>query len=159
MTWEAPEFEYRARDVSWYWLTMIVATALIAFAVWQRDFLFGFFIIVAEVLAIVWANRVPHHIKFVLSDRALWIGSRKQHALSGFQNWSANPPADSLPGESQADDYAELYFNFKGKLRTPLLVRIPAARLEELRKNLQPILPEIEHQPAFIDSLEKLIGF
>ncbi len=52
INWEAPEFEYREKDVSWYWISIIAAAAIIAFSVWQRNFLFGFFIVIAEMLVI-----------------------------------------------------------------------------------------------------------
>src|SRR4051812_48043934 len=88
MQWEAPEFVYRERGVSWYWLTIIVAAAMVAFAVWQRDFLFGVFIIIAEMLAIVWANRTPRMIPFSLSERELAIGSRKRYVVTNMETFS-----------------------------------------------------------------------
>ena len=40
-TWEAPEFEYREKEVSWYWISIIAAALIIAFSVWEKDFLFA----------------------------------------------------------------------------------------------------------------------
>lgn len=57
--WQAPEYEYREKTVSWYWISIVVAALVIAFSVWQKNFLFGFFIVIAEMLFIVWGNRTP----------------------------------------------------------------------------------------------------
>ena len=59
ITWEAPEFEYRPKSVSWYWISIIIAAAIIAFAIWERNFLFGIFIVIAEILFIAWGNETP----------------------------------------------------------------------------------------------------
>ena len=36
---------------------------------------------------------------------------------------------------------------------------VPKAKIEEVRKNLKPILREVEFEPSLLDSLEKIIGF
>jgi hypothetical protein len=150
MSWMAPEFAYRERDVAWYWISIIIAAILVAFAVWQRDFLFGFFVVIAEMLAIVWATRVPRMISFSLSERELSVGERKHYAMGDFESFSV---------EDFEDEYAGLILNPKGKLRMPAIVMIPTADLALLRKNFAALIREIEYQPTFIDSLEKIIGF
>lgn len=149
-TWQAPEFEYRAKSVSWYWISIIVAAAIIAFAIWERNFLFGIFIIIAEILLIAWGNEAPATVDFVLTENLLSIGKSKQYQVKVFENFSA----DEL-----GDDWTELFFTFKSKLRTPLKVIVPKAKLEEVRKNLKPVLREVEFEPSLLDSLEKIIGF
>ena len=36
---------------------------------------------------------------------------------------------------------------------------VPKAKTDEVRENLQTIMPEIEFEPSLLDSLEKIIGF
>lgn len=158
MSWQAPEFEYRARGVSWYWTTIIIAAAMVAFAVWQKNFLFGLFVIIAEMLALIWSTRTPRTIPFSISDRELVIGERKHYLMSELESFSVDEPIAPAEGVARAE-FAELAFHFKGKLHMPILVCIPTAQLAEARKNLQQVIREIEHQPTFIDSLEKWIGF
>ena len=153
LTWDAPEFELRDRDVSWYWISIIIAAVLIAFSVWQRDFLFGLFVVVAEVLIIVLANRTPRTLTFTLTDQAVLIGEHRRYPLNEFESFST----DESGGADDA--YAELFWYFRSRLRTPILIRIPKAKLDDLRKNLRPLLKEIPYDPTLIDSLEKIIGF
>ena len=150
INWEAPEFEYRPKSVSWYWMSIIAAAAIIAFAIWERNFLFGIFIVIAEVLFIAWGNEVPGTVNFVLTENELSIGDAKHYQVKLFENFSVNDPGD---------DWTELFFIFKTKLRTPLKIMVPKAKLEEIRKNLKPILREVEFEPSLLDSLEKIIGF
>ncbi len=150
LSWTAPEFEHHERDVSWYWISIIIAAGLIAFAVWQKDFLFGLFIVAAEVLVIVWANRTPRTISFTLTDQALSIGDGKRYLLTELESFSV---------DETAGPYVNLFWYFKSKLHTSLLIQIPENKLEDLRKVLKPILHEIQHDPSVIDSIEKIVGF
>jgi hypothetical protein len=150
LTWDAPEFEYREKEISWYWISIIVAALIIAFAAWQKDFLFGFFIVVAEILFIVWGNRAPAAVGFTLTDEEIDIGGYKSHLLKEYESWSA----DTIGGE-----WAEISFYYRTHLRVPLTIIIPEDRLAEVRTNLKTVLKEIEHQPSLIDSIEKFLRF
>jgi len=148
--WEAPEFEYREKTVSWYWITIIIAACIIAFSVWERNFLFGFFVVLAEILIITWGNREPVIIPFLLTENSLEIGGHKIHSLKEFESWSA----DDIGGE-----WTELVFNFKTHVKIPLKVLVPDEKMEEIRRNLKTVLKEVEHQPSLIDAIEKLTKF
>lgn len=150
VTWQAPEFEYHEKDVSWYWISIIVAACIIAFSVWQRNFLFGFFIVIAEILVIMFANQQPRMISFSLDENTLTIGEHKSHSLKEFESWSA---------EDQGGGWFELGFNFHAKFRVPLKILAPADKLEDIRKNLKTLLREVEHQTTLIEAIEKWLRF
>ena len=42
IVWEAPEYEYHPKGVSWHWMSLVIAGALIIFFVWMENFLFVF---------------------------------------------------------------------------------------------------------------------
>ncbi len=148
--WQAPEFEYREKEVSWYWISIILACVIVAFAVWERNFLFGFFVVIAEMLFVSWGDRSPREIGFSLTEKELAIDGKKFYPLGQLEAWSA----DHLD-----DEWAELIFTFKAKLKTPVKILMPAHLVEEAKKNLKPILKETDYQPTLIDALEKLIRF
>lgn len=150
ITWDAPEFEYREKEVSWYWISIIVAAAIIAFAAWQKDFLFGFFIVIAEMLFIVWGNRVPQMTRFTLTDAEIDIGGYKTYLMKEFESWSA---------DSDGAEWAEVMLHFRSRLHPPLALIVPEENMTELRADLKFMLKEIEHQPTLIDSIEKFLRF
>jgi hypothetical protein len=150
ITWEAPEFEYREKEVSWYWISIIAAALIIAFSVWQKDFLFGFFIVIAEILFIVWGNKVPNTVTFILTDTEIDIGGYKTYFMKEFDGWSA----DTYDGE-----WADVAFYFRSRIHPPLAIMVPKEKVEEFRANMKTVLKEIEHQPTLIDSIEKFLRF
>ncbi|HEY5221099.1 MAG TPA: hypothetical protein VIJ29_03065 [Candidatus Paceibacterota bacterium] len=149
-TWEGPEFEYREKDVSWYWISIIAAALIIAFSVWQKDFLFGFFIVIAEMLFIVWGNKAPKTVTFTLTDTALDIGGYKSYLMKEFESWST---------DVENGEWADVMLYFRSRLHPPLSLVVPVDKVGELRVNMKTVLKEIEHQPTLIDSIEKFLRF
>ena len=149
-TWEAQEFEYREKDVSWYWISIVVAALIIAFSAWEKDFLFGLFIIIAEMLFIVWGNRVPQVTNFTLTDTGIDIGGYKTYLLKEFESWST---------DSDGVEWADVTLHFRSRLHPPLALIVPEEKMTELRANLKLALKEIEHEPTLIDSIEKFLRF
>ena len=150
MAWDAPEYEYREKDISWYWISIIVAAAIMAFAVWFRNFLFGFFIVIAEILIIVWGNRTPRRVDFIMDDAGIGIDGAKFYSFKDFESWST---------DAADDEWAELFFNFRSRVKPALKMLIPAEKLTDLRENLKAILKEVEHQSSLVDSIEKFLRF
>ncbi len=150
MTWEAPEYEYREKGISWYWLSIIIAALIIAFSVWQKNFLFGLFVIFAEILFIVWGNRPPRTIHFIANEKGLEIGNSAPRPWTVFESMSVDP---------LDDEWAELIFIFRVRFKSPLKVLIKENRLTELRANLKTTLKEVPYEPTLLDSIEKLLRF
>lgn len=150
ISWEAPEFEYREKTVSWYWLSILIAAVVIAFAVWQKNFLFGFFVLIAEMLFIVWGNRKPRTVHFVMTEAALTIDGTKHYPIKDFESMSVDAPEE---------DWNELIFYTRARLKTPLKVLFPSNQLEALRVQMKTILKEIPYEPTVLDAIEKLLRF
>jgi len=150
ITWRAPEFEYHEKEVSWYWISIIVAALIIAFSVWQKNFLFGFFIVIAEILFIVWGNKVPREISFTVTDTEITIGNYKPYAMKEFETWSAG---------LEDDGWMDVIFYFRSRVRPPLIITMPEDKVADLRTNLKLVLKEIEHEPTLVDSIEKFLRF
>ena len=104
-----------------------------------RDFLFGIFIVIAEVLFIAWGNATPATVNFTLTENKLAIGIAKHYQIKLFENFSVNKLDDNL---------TEISLTFRTKLRTPLTVLLPSVKLEEARKDLKPLLREVEFEPS-----------
>lgn len=149
--WSAPEFEYRAKGVSWYWLSIIIAAALVGVSVWQKNFLFGLLVVLAEILVLVWANREPPLVGFAVNEKGLEVGGQKFHAWTEMESFSIDDYLET--------DWPNLYFQFHARLKTPLKIKMPKERVAEIQKILQTILPQTKHERSALETLEELIGF
>ncbi|MEK9180567.1 MAG: hypothetical protein AAB897_04105 [Patescibacteria group bacterium] len=148
--WSAPEFEERPKGVSWYWLSIIVAVIILGLAVWQRNFLFGFFVVLAEILVLVWGNRQAEIVNFSVTEKGIAIADRKNHLYSELENFSVNDAEGEL---------ADIFLRFKSRLKPSLKIRVPKSKLGEVRGVLGSALREVEHQHSLLDALEEFLRF
>lgn len=149
IVWIAPEFEYRPKDVGWYWMSIIIAAIFILVAIWQKNFLFAIFIIVAEAMMLYWARQLPPHIEFKLDNKGLLLGKNKFHSyeeMSGFsiveknKNW-------------------ELIIKTKERIQPFLKISIYEKDSVNIKKLLKERLEEMEFSESIIDHISKIIGF
>lgn len=149
LTWTAPEYEYRHKTISWYWLSILVSLAALAFAVWTKNFLFAVFILIAEILVMVWAHQKPADVLFILTEQTLSVGDNKEYSISDFDSFSLG----------EKDDYRELSLRYKSRFRFPLVVSVPSSLAERVRTALSRVMPETDPVHSVLDDIDKLIRF
>lgn len=151
--WEAPEFEYQQKSVSWYWVSMFFAAALLAIAVWQKNFLFGLFIVIGEILFIVWGNRKPSMVKFKLTNKGILIGEQKLYEFKNLASFSINPEVEA------ESEWSNIILQSKNLIQPSLKIYLPKNKIVEIQKFLSSFIPQVEYKESFIDIFEKLIRF
>lgn len=152
IAWEAPEFEHRPKDQLWYWVSMVVALLLLGLAVWQKNFFFGIFIVIAEVLVIVWGSYEPQVIKFEVNERGLHIGD-KSYPMRELRAFAAD-----IEGVLDSE-HPEIVIHFEHHFRPTLRIKVPARWLPDVRRTLRHHIPEEHFEPGFVEVLEKYLGF
>lgn len=150
INWQAPEFEERPKGVSWYWLSIIIAAIILGISIWQKNFLFGFFVVIAEMLVITWGNREPGMVAFSLDDKGLSVGQHKKYSYAELDKFSV---------EESESEWKNIFLHFKSRFKPSLKIKAPASKIEEIKANLSSIVPEADHQPSLMDSIEEFIGF
>jgi hypothetical protein len=151
MEWRAPEYHFTPKTPIWYWGTIIVALLFLIAALWQKNLLFAFFILAAELLVLVWGSRKPDEVTFGISKRGIHIGERKFHSFRDLAGWNGEDVwEDGLHGIS-------IYL--KHQLRPPVRLYVLEEDEPELKRILQSTLPKIDRDETFIDTLERLTGF
>ena len=148
--WRAPEFEYREKTMSWYWLSIAGAALLLGVAVWQKNFLLAVFIVLAEILFLFWGNREPELLDFVLSDKGFAIGTNKFYPYSEIKDFGV--------GEVEGE-WGVVVFTFSRSFRPVMQVIVPKTNLPDLQKSLKLFLPQVEVQETITDALERFLKF
>lgn len=157
ISWQAPEFEYRPKDVSWYWLSLIIAIILIALAVWQKNFLFMIFVVIAWMVINSLANRFPTIWEFKINEKGLSVSLLNKKSESGKIY-----PYEEIEGfdiHEGGEEYKELVLKIKKKFSPYLKINIHADDEEKIKNFLIQRLPKEEYQISLVDSLSKLAGF
>lgn len=149
--WDAPEFEHRPKESGWFWVSIILAVLLIAFAAWQRNPLFVLFVVIAEVLLIIWGNRHPEEVHVIADTSGIRIGERKFYPRSHIDAFSFL--------EHQHTDWQDLIILLDRRYIPTVSVRVPGHLVPELRQRLATLYPEYDHQESFVEVLERYFWF
>lgn len=150
-SWEAPEYDFELKSTRWYWGSIIIAVAILGIAAWQRNFLFGVFVVIAEVLLLVWAERPPRRVSFELTDRTLTVDGKKRYPLTDFESFSLEPGEDA--------EWSRVAFVFRKRLRDRLIVRVHRQGGPGIAAALRETMAEEPWEDSFFDALERLLGF
>ena len=128
ITWYAPEFKYHHKELGWYWLSIIGSGVLFLISLWQKNLLFGIFVIIAELMVIIWAKEFPKNIRFKLSGKGLEIGKMKSYSYEELDGFHIH--------EEDEDGFSELIFKCDA-----VLLRAGAPMRSLLRKAFAPLPP------------------
>ncbi|PIR44250.1 hypothetical protein COV23_00910 [Candidatus Wolfebacteria bacterium CG10_big_fil_rev_8_21_14_0_10_31_9] len=147
--WQAPEYEYNPKDVSWHWISVIIAVVLITIALWQKNFLFAIFIVIAEIIVLYFSNTFPRIWNFKIDESGLTIGENR-YLFSDMQSFDIH---------EVGEDYKELVFKLRSKFKTVLRVFIHKDDEEKIKEKLLEFLPQEDLQVSLADLLERFIRF
>lgn len=150
--WEAPEFLHHQKTVSWYWITIITAIVILGFAVWQKNFLFGFFIVLAEVLILFAAANEPRMVTFLLNEKGLTIDGKTFYPYSEFLTFSIRPEFDEREG------WREIVLHLHKRLQPILKIHASTHDLPTIRKQLLEKTTEVEWDISLLDVIQEFIG-
>ena len=151
--WMAPEFRHYQKDIGWYGLSLLLAIVIFAIALWQKNLLFGIFIIIAEVMILTWSRRLPKDMAFKLDEKGLEIDGNKFYPYENFGEFAIR----SL--DQQKDRLTEIILRKKSRFSPDLRVLVSTSEAEKIKDYLRKFLPEFEYEESLIDHLSKLLRF
>ncbi len=149
--WQAPEFEYHERGALWYY-AVIAAGGVTAFiALWQGNFLFTVFIVIAALLLLFWGRQEPRVREFTLDANGLAIDEHKRYSWGDLQGFSMEESAGS------GAEFFELVFSRGAALGTDLKILASVDQRGAIRELLAEHLPEEEYRASLTDSLMRML--
>lgn len=143
LAWEAPEFRYFEKSTSWFTGTIIVAVVLGLIALWQKNFLFLIFILIAEALVLYWGKQSPRLFKYQAFAEGILEDERKLYAYGSYQSFAL------LYDNRLAELILKPKKNLGGYTRILMSVELKDAAIAEVSQ----YLPFFEYEESFIEHL------
>jgi len=161
--WQIPESEYKPKDASWYWISLVVAAALVIFAIWQENFLFAIFVIIAFFTLNYLTNRFPAIWEIKMNEKGIFIGlpnskNRKFYPMTDLECFDIQSKFEES-GEEMEEEYKRLVLKFRTKLTPFLKINFYAKDEEKIKDFLSQFTTREELPKSLVDSLSELIGF
>lgn len=147
--WQAREFEYYSKDISWFMVSGLITLLLLIVAFFTKNFLLSILVILGYFTIIAYATKKPRKINFAITPRGVSINK----TVYDFENLSSfwisyDPPQTN-----------ELSLRSRKKLMP--YVKIPLANQNPvaIRAVLIQYIPEKKHKESSIDNLAKSLRF
>ncbi len=150
ISWRAAEFHYFEKDYLWYVWAVFTGVVLLAFALWQRNFFFAVFVVIATVLFVEFGKRRPRTLDYELNEKEVLIDGRMSIPYKSIESFHVRKRLGLL------DEVV-----FKRATRVNPFIHLPID--EELavraREFLLEFLPEDEHEQTIVEIIAERIGF
>jgi len=149
ISWRAAEYDFVPKDVSWYWLVGGVAAALFLIALWQGNFFFAIFVVLAGAVMIFFGRRRPQIFDFKINEEEVIIG-KLRYKFDFFEGFALR----KRPGRLD-----EIVLKKKKAFNPFLKIPIDSILAQDARVLLLSKLPEIEYSDSLVDIFFDWIKF
>lgn len=127
-----------------------IMTLLLLVALWQKNFLFGIFVILATGTILFLSQQLPETYSFSLTKDRLVIGDNEsEYEYEKFRHFDIY--------EFSEGDF-EIFFVFKERFKPILRVRIWKGDKEKIENFLSQKLSRKKTDPSLLDILSKIVG-
>ena len=149
IVWDAPEFEHQERGIFWYYAVGAIAIILVLLALWQGNFLFAVFALVAgTTLLLVGQNHPPHH-RITFAGRVITIGKSGSYPIEDFSGFVVHE------SRQMSNEWGKVLLRPKRRFRLYFPLMVPPGKIGQVKDHLDAHMPELEHEPSLTEELVK----
>lgn len=131
-SWQHQDFAPYPKGKRWYLVSAVVLLLFVALSFWQQNYLFGVFLIMFYMVVLLYENRSPETIEFIITPLGLLAGKK-------FYPWRL---IDHFFIIYQAQGIKNLYIEFKNPLNGRLIIPLDGQDAVAVRNYLLKFLRE-----------------
>jgi len=150
ISWTIAVGKNTTRSGGFYVIALVLMALLLLFAVWQKNFLFGIFVILASGTLMFLSHSTAQEYSFALTDEGLIVGDAESvHRYEKFSHFDIHV---------FSDEDIELLLAPRQRLKPIMRVPLFADDIEEITSFLKNHLSHKEIEFPFLDLLAKRLG-
>jgi uncharacterized membrane protein len=149
-SWEITAHDIHERTPVFYASIFGITILLLAFCIWQRNFLFGIFVLMATGTILFLSTQHNEEHLFTLTEQSLIIGDGESELpYKGMSHYDIY--------EFASDDH-EILFMFRDHLKQMLRIRIHSQDAATIDAILSRHVKRKPIEPTLLDIVSKIIG-
>ncbi len=150
INWQAAEYRYFKKGWDWYLWVSGIATILFIFALWQKNFFFAIFIVIAAVMVISISQRRPRIIEFKIDNEGIYIGKDTAYKYDEIEWFAIRHRPESLN---------EIIIKKKTLVNPIVKIQADSKITSKARKILKEHLEEKEYESSLLDAILERFRF
>ncbi len=150
ITWRAAEYEYAGKRASWYFIIIGATAVLTISALWQHNFFFAVFVLIAGTMLIVLGKKRPRVVNFTINEKGVGIGKYQFYDYDDLEGFDIHERPHRLD---------EILLKRKTTFNPFVKMPIDSKNAPKARVILTSYLEETEYNESLIDILADWLGF
>lgn len=148
LSWSAAEHEFVYKNATWYLAVGGLALILVIIALWQSNYFFAIFVIIAAVVLASFGKRRPKVFEFRVTEEGVGVGE-KFYAFEQLESFMAREREGSLH---------ELIVKQKTYVNPYVRIPVDSETAKRAYVLLAAKLPEEEYQASLLDVFADWLG-
>lgn len=148
LSWSAAEHEHTGKDITWYLMIGGLALLLLVIAVWQGNYFFAIFVVLAAIMLVNFGRRRPKVFEFRVTEEGVGIGDK----------FTPFGQLESFMLRERSDALDELIVKQKTYVNPYLRIPVDRTTGARARTLLVTKLPEEEYQESLLDVFTDWLG-
>ena len=148
LSWSAAEHEYAEKNAMWYLVLGGIALLLLIIALWQGNYFFAVFVVIAAVILTNFGKRRPKVFEFRVTTEGVGVGEK----FLPFEE------LESFMIRERQDALHELIVKKKTYVNPYVRIPVDEGTAEQARALLAVKLPEEEYEASLIDLFADWLG-
>lgn len=151
LTWQIPSHEHREHGFNFFVWIIAFMVILLLFSIWQKNFLFGIFVILAAGTLLFLSLQHPDTHEFSLTSSHIIFGN--------YQEEYSYDELSHFHIQEYSDTDIEIFFAFRNKKHAPIHMRIYKGDKEKIVAILrEKKLTQKEIEISLFESVSKILG-
>lgn len=152
ISWQAPEYNHREKTSSWYLWSLVGALVVAAIAVYQKNFMFALFVVIAEAMILFLSRQQPKLVTYSISIEGVHRDPNVHHRFSEMSAFAVTV------FEEGTKRYGELVLRPTKKISSYIKILFPHEKADEMHELLSQHLTEFEYQEHVSGVLARWLG-
>lgn len=150
-SWKIAAHEERERTGKFYLVFFATVVLLLVFTIWQKNFLFGVFVLLSAGTILFLSGQRAEVYEFTMTDSSIIIGDQdSEFAYSHISHFDMH---------AFSDTDRELFIIFKEKFKPVLRIRYYKGDENTIRDILlSKKIPQKKIEPSLLDYFSKIVG-
>lgn len=150
ISWRAAEFKYFEKGILWYASVILAAVLLVIFALWQDNFFFAIFIVLASVVLIFLGRKRPKVVEFRITDNGISAGKDIDYDYEQLEGFTVREYEGRLN---------EIVVKADTTINPFVKMPVDSQILPKVTEKLKKHIPEKEYEEAIVDTFADLFRF
>ncbi len=150
ISWRAAEYDFVPKGTIWHGWVGVGVLVLVGIALWQQNFFFAIFILIAGAMVVVLGNKRPEVLDFAVDENGCHIGTAILYPFDQLEDFSIYSRQHRLD---------EFIVRRKSALNRVIHIPVDSETAQKVRMFLEDKLPEVEHEPSLLESIADILGF